>query len=160
MKKINLIFIMNLCFYLLFMTCHKNDNKDAVFEIQSVFDSEVNVEKIEEILGCSFTLLKTETHGFTTKHKFIWICLDLDTEPAMLKKLAHAIIQDIIVQSSNTYHSFTVHFFNKEDFCQTIEDSYSFAKAEYLPKGGWIYVGREPINEYDDYQLFITSYNQ
>jgi len=37
---------------------------------------------------------------------------------------------------------------------------YSFAKAEYLPKGGWSMVGRTPINEYENYQIFITIYNQ
>lgn len=160
MKKIALIFFMGLCFFLFFISCQKDNDKKAVFEIQAVVNPEVNVEKIEEAIGCSFDILRNEIHGYTTKHKFLWVCLDLESDPATLEKLAHAIIQDITTKKPENCHSFTIHFFKKEDLCRTIEDSYSFAKAEYLPKGGWTQVGRIPINEYENYQLFITSYNQ
>lgn len=134
--------------------------KEAVFKIQPVTDPEVNVEKIEENVGCSFNLIKTDSIGHTTSHKFLWICLDDELDTVRLENLSHAIIKDIYTVRPGRYHSFTIHFFKTEDLCHTIEDSNPFAKIEFLPEGKWSYVGRRPINEYKDYLLVSSWYNQ
>ncbi|MFW6128767.1 MAG: hypothetical protein ACOC6P_00785 [Candidatus Aminicenantaceae bacterium] len=74
--------------------------------------------------------------------------------------LWQAIIWDIIEQKPATFHSFTIHFFKKEDLLQTVEDSNPFAKAEYLPEGGLAEVGRVAIEEYENYQLILSLSDQ
>ncbi len=134
--------------------------KESSFKTPPLVGSEINEEKIKESVGCSFDIIKTETIGYFPTHKFLWVCLDSDLDKIALENLAQAIIQDIIDRKPATFHSFTIHFFNREDLAQTVEESNPFAKAEYLPEGGLAEVGRVAIEEHENYQLILSLSNQ
>jgi hypothetical protein len=146
-------------FLLVVVSCQKQ-KAESVFEVPPLVGSEVNEEQIAEVTGCPFQVLKTETIGYLPTHKFLWVCLDSASSPGTLEKLAHAIVRDIAGQKPAAYHSFTIHFFKREDLKRNVENSDPFAKAEYLPEGGWTEVGRVPIDEYENYQLVLSMYDQ
>lgn len=138
--------------FLVSVSCQR-ESGEKTFKVPPLIGSEVNVEKIQENLECQFDILKAETVGYSPTHKFLWVCVETEADSETVQTLAQAVIDDIIEQKPSTYHSFTIHFLRKGDLHQTVESSYSFAKAEYLPQGGWVQVGRMPINQYQNYEL-------
>jgi hypothetical protein len=128
-----------------------------MLQTTQVIGTDIDVLKIENLTGIQFKILKTETIGYRPRHRFCWACLPKKVSSQKVKELAKSIIEEIIAKKPKTYHSFTVHFFWEDDLGDCIEKSKSFARANYLPEGSWIKVGRVPIDDYKDYTLTFTS---
>lgn len=154
MRKLRDAFIL-ICFIIIIINpaCKKPASNKASEEIQFPGSAEVDVSKIENSTGLHFEILKTETHGYKTVHKFFWVCLSKKPDDQKVEALADAIIKEAISSKSKTYHSFTIHFFCKEDLAETLEKSNRFARATFLPEGSWLKVGRVPIDDYKYYKL-------
>jgi hypothetical protein len=118
--------------------------------------SEIDPEKIATAVGISFRVLKTETVSQTTRNKFYWVCIGDKVASPKIEELATAIIREAIAARPQTYHSFTVHFIRECDLKETPESSATFARATYLPEGGWQKVGRASIEDYKEYRLQVT----
>ena len=118
--------------------------------------SEIDPEKITTALDINFQVLKTETVGQSTRNKFYWVCVGDKVTGPKIEELAMAIIRATIAARPQTYHSFTVHFFRECDLKETPESSANFARATYLPEGGWQNVGRDSIEDYKAYRLQLT----
>ena len=172
MKKIRgniflLILILIICFFLakfgsliISSVSSKNElGKTANIVYLPLPEYEINIKAIENSTGCSFRILKTESLGYIPHHKFYWICLKKELPNKKLEELADAIIRDTILKKPKTYHSFTLHFFLENKLKKRVEKSKRFAKANFLPEGNWIKVGRTPIENYEDYEL-ILSYSE
>lgn len=154
----NLIFLLTCIFVILSFSCKKESSKNADLETSLLFQSEVDVKKIENLLGIRFTILKTETHGYKPVHKFCWVCLEEKVDQEKVRELAREIVNSLIAEKPSTYHSFTIHFFWRDDIKGSVEESKSFAQAAFLPEGGWLKVGRVPIDDYKDYKLKYTVF--
>jgi len=154
MRKLRDAFIL-ICFILIIINpaCKKQASNKASPETQLPGSAEVDVTKIENSTGLHFEILKTETHGYKPVHKFFWVCLSKKPDDQKVEALADAIIKEAISSKPKTYHSFTIHFFCKEDLAETLEKSKCFARATFLPEGSWLKVGRVPIDDYKDYKL-------
>jgi hypothetical protein len=118
--------------------------------------SEIDPEKIATAVGISFRVLKTETVSQSTRNKFYWVCIGDKVASPKIEELAMAIIRETIAARPQTYHSFTVHFIRECDLKETPESSATFARATYLPEGGWQKVGRASIEDYKEYRLQLT----
>jgi hypothetical protein len=129
---------------------------EAVKTITKSVASEIDPEKITAALGINFQVLKTETIGQSTRNKFYWVCVGDKVTGLKIEKLAMAIIRETIAARPQTYHSFTVHFFRECDLKETPESSAIFARATYLPEGGWQKVGRDSIEDYKAYRLQLA----
>lgn len=90
------------------------------------------------------------------KHRFSWVCMEEKIPQEDVETLADAIIKHVIDEKPFAYHSFTIHFFCRENFQSSLEDSLRFAYASFLPDGTWLNVGRVPIDGYDRYRLVCT----
>ncbi|MCP2521098.1 hypothetical protein NLD30_11735, partial [SCandidatus Aminicenantes bacterium Aminicenantia_JdfR_composite] len=150
--------IILLSFYLF---CKKESSKQTTLLTSSQpIEPEINVKRITDLTGIKFEILKTETIGYIPIHKFYWICLENRATQQQVRELAKEIIDDIIAKKPNTYHSFTIHFFYKDEMGKTLEESEPFAKATFLPEGNWLKVGRVPINNYKSYKLTCVFYER
>ena len=118
--------------------------------------SEIDPEKIAAVVGVRFRVLKTEALGQMTRNKFYWICLGDKVAGPKLEELAMAIVRETIAARPQTYHSFAMHFFLESGLKETCEASTPFARANYLPEGNWLKVGRASIEDYKDYRLTLT----
>jgi len=118
--------------------------------------AEIDIQKIETLTGVQFKILNTETIGYMPLNKFYWICLPKKVSSQKVKELADSIIKEIIAKKPKTYHSFTVHFFWEDELGERVEQSKSFACANFLPEGDWTKVGRMPLDDYKDYALTCT----
>jgi hypothetical protein len=46
----------------------------------------------------------------------------------------------------------------EDELGASVERSRCFARANFLPQGGWVKVGRVPIDDYKDYALTYTFF--
>jgi hypothetical protein len=114
---------------------------------------EIDIEKVQANVDYTFNVLKIKTIGLPPKYIFFWVGVNSKLGHEAVQDISLAIIQAIISQKPEIYHSFTIHFIRNQDLREKVEKSNSFAKAEYLPDGDWINVGRVPINGYERYRL-------
>lgn len=153
MKKAGITFLLLNFILIIFLSFCKKETKVTN---QSLSVNTIDIHTIENLTGCQFNILKSESLGYIPLHKFYWICLKDEVNNQKLNELAEAIIISTIQKKPKTYHSFTIHFFLESELKERVENSKSFAKANYLPQGSWIKVGRGPIEDYNDYELTCT----
>lgn len=116
----------------------------------------LNGDKIQEELSIAFKIIKTETLGYATLHKFYWVSLAEKVPAEKIEILARRLIEETIARQPAAFHSFTLHFFWERELGDRPETSPAFARATYLPFGDWQQVGRVPIDNYKNYQLTIA----
>jgi len=151
-----LFFLINFILIISSLSCNNESGKAANIVNLPLPYHEINTKAIENSTGCSFRILKTESHGYIPLHKFYWICLKDEVNNQKLEKLADVIIRSAILKKPKTYHSFTIHFFLESELKECVEKSKSYAKANFLPEGSWIKVGQIPIENYNDYELILA----
>ena len=157
MKKVGTIFVLiSFTFITFSLSCNKELEKEAIFKAIQLVGAEIDTQKIENLTGIQFKILKTETIGYDPLHRFYWVCLLKEVNSQKVNELSDAIIKEIIVRKPKTYHSFTVHLFLEDELGASVERSRCFARANFLPQGGWVKVGRVPIDDYKDYALTYT----
>jgi len=157
MKRIRvLFFLINFILIISSLSCNNESGKAANIANLPLLKNEINTKAIENSTGCSFRILKTESHGYIPLHKFYWICLKEEVNNQKLEELANAIIRSEILKKPKTYHSFTIHFFQESELKECVEKSKCYARANFLPEGSWVKVGRTPIEDYNDYELILA----
>ena len=157
MKKIRVYFLLiNIILIISSLSCKNESQKASNIVNLPLPEYEINTKAIENSTGCSFRILKTESHGYVPLHKFYWICLKDEVNNQKLEELADVIIRSAILKKPKTYHSFTIHFFLESELKKCAEKSKSYAKANFLPEGSWIKVGQIPIENYNDYELILA----
>jgi len=157
MKKVG-IFLLIISFTLIIfsLSCKKAPSEKTILETAQLAGIEIDVQKIENLTGVQFKILKTVTIGYRPLHRFYWVCLPKKESGQKVKELADSIIKEIIAKKPKTYHSFTVHFFYEDELDESVEKSESFARANFLPEGDFTKVGRVPLSDYEDYKLTCT----
>ncbi len=159
MKKVGTIFVLiSFTFIIFSLSCKKEPSEKPILETAPLAGVEIDMQKIENLTGIQFKILKTETIGYEPLHKFYWVCLPKKVSNQKVKELADSIIREIIAKKPKTYHSFTIHFFWEEELAERVERSKSFARANFLPEGSWLKVGKAPIDDYKVYKLTLTSF--
>jgi len=157
MKKVGTIIVLISFTTIIFcLSCKKAPLEKSMLQTAQLAGIEIDIRKIENLTGVQFNILKTETIGYTPRHKFYWVSLKKKVSGQKVKELADSIIKEIIAKKPKTYHSFTIHFLREHELGESVEGSKSFARANFLPEGDWAKVGRVPITEYKDYKLTIT----
>ena len=148
------IFVAFLCilFFILSGACRESSSPQ-VKVFSAVIDPEVDVKKITEATAVNFKILKTSTIGHMPRNRFYWVSIDTKVSPEKAEQLADAIIKEAIAKTREPYHSFTIHFYFKDDLTGRLENSKAMAQANFLPEGGWARVCREPIDGYKNYKL-------
>ena len=158
MKKVGTIFVLiSFTFIIFSLSCKKEPSEKPILETAPLAKVEIDIQKIENLTGVQFKILKTETVGYVPLHKFYWVCLPKKVNSQKVKELSDAITKEIIAKKPKTYHSFTIHFFWEDELAECVEKSKSFARANFLPEGSWLKVGRAPLDDYKDYKLTLTS---
>jgi len=153
MKKVGASFLLiNFILIIFSSSC----NKETKITNQPLSVETVDIHAIENLTGCQFNILKSQTLGYIPLHKFYWVSLKDEANNQKLNELAEAIIKETIYQNPKTFHSFTIHFFLENELKESVEKSNIFARANFLPEGSWVKVGRVPIKEYEDYKLTLT----
>jgi hypothetical protein len=157
MKKVGTIFsLIGFILMISGLSCKKEPSENATLETAQSVESKIDTQKIEDLTDVQFKVLKTKTIGYMPLNRFYWVCLPEKVNRQKVKKLADSIIKEIIAEKPRTYHSFTVHFFWRDELGESGEESKSFACANFLPGGDWTKVGRVPIADYKDYKLTCT----
>jgi hypothetical protein len=157
MKKVGTIFVLiSFTFITFSLSCKKELEKEAIFKAIQLVGAEIDTEKIISLTDVQFKILKTETIGYDPLHRFYWICLPKKVNSQKVKELSDAITKEIIAKKPKTYHSFTIHFFLEDELAECVEKSKSFARANFLPEGGWVKVGRVSIDDYQSYRTVCT----
>ncbi len=156
MKKVGVVLsFISFSFIIFSFSCKKSSEKPMLLAAQ-LPETEIDIQKIENLTGVQFKILKTETIGYMPLHRFYWVCLPKRVSNQKVNELADSIIKEIITKKPSTYHSFTVHFFWEDELGECVEKSKSFARANFLPEGDWTKVGRVPLDDYKDYALSCT----
>ncbi len=76
MKKVGTIFILiSFTFITFSLSCKKEPEKEAIFKAIQLVGAEIDTQKIINLTGIQFKILKTETIGYMPLHRFYWICL-------------------------------------------------------------------------------------
>ncbi len=157
MKKVGTIFILiSFTFITFSLSCNKEPSEKSLLQTAPLVEAEIDTQKIINLTGIQFKILKTETIGYIPLHKFYWICLQKKVNSQGIEELADSIIKEIIIKKPKTYHSFTIHFFWEDELADCVESSKSFARANFLPEGEWVKVGRVSIDDYKSYKLVCT----
>ena len=141
-------------------SCKKESEKQISPEIPPLAVSEIDIQKIESSTGLQFAVLKTQTVGYMPCHRFYWVCLDKQASPQQIESLAQTIINEAIGNCPKNYHSFMIHFFLKSELGETVENSESFAQATYLPEGSRQKIRKTAVDNYDDYILTCTFFDE
>ena len=158
MKKVGVILsFISFTFITFSLSCNKEPSEKFLLQTAPLVGAEIDIQKIENLTGVQFKILKTETIGYIPLNKFYWICLPKKVNSQKVKELADSIIKEIIAEKPKTYHSFTVHFFWENELGECVEKSKSFARAYFLPEGDWTKVGRFLTDDYKDYELTYIS---
>ena len=158
MKKVGTILSLIIYIFIIFgLSCKKESSEKTMLQTTPLIRAEIDIEKIENLTGVQFKILKTEALGYMPLYKFYWICLEEKVNNQKVKELADAIIKATIAKKPKTYHSFTIHFFWENELADCVEKSKSFTRANFLPEGSWLKVGRASIDDYKDYRLTFTS---
>jgi len=157
MKKVGtIIFLISFTAIIFIFSCKNKPSEKTTLQTAPLAGIEIDIQKIENLTGVQFKILKTETIGYMPLHKFYWICMQEKAISQKVEQVADAIIKETIAKKPKTYHSFTIHFFCENELAESFEKSKSFARANYLPEGSWLKVGRVPIDDYKDYKLTLT----
>jgi len=157
MKKVGaILFLISFTFIIFSLSCKKEPSEKSMLQTAQLVGIEIDIQKIENLTDVQFKILKTETIGHIPLHKFYWVCLKKKVNSQRVEELADSIIKEIIIKKPKTYHSFTIHFFLEDELGASVERSRCFARANFLPQGGWVKVGRVPIDDYKDYALTYT----
>ncbi len=156
MKKVGTIFILISFTFITFSLSCKKEPEKSILQTAQLSAVEIDIRKIENLTGIQFKILKTETIGYEPLHRFYWVCLPKKVNSQKVNELFDAIIKEIIAKKPKTYHSFTVHFFLEDELAECVEKSKSFARANFLPEGEWIMVGRASIDDYKSYRIICT----
>ncbi len=157
MKKVGaILFLISFTFITFSLSCNKEQEKEAIFKATQLVGAEIDAQKIINLTGIQFKILKTKTVGYEPLHRFYWICLPKKVNSQKVNELSDAIIKEIIVRKPKTYHSVTIHFFQEDELAECVESSKSFARANFLPEGEWIMVGRASIDDYKSYRIICT----
>jgi len=157
MKKVGTILLhLSFTFIIFSLSCKKEPSENPLLQTAQFVGVEIDVQKIENLRGVQFKILKTETIGYMPLHKFYWVCLKKKVNNQRVEELADSIIKETIAKKPKTYHSFTIHFFWEDELAASIERSRSFARANFLPEGDWTKVGRVLLDDYKDYELTCT----
>ena len=157
MKKVGTIFILIIFIFIIFsLSCNKEPSEKSLLQTAPMVGAEIDTQKIINLTGIQFKILKTETVGYEPLHRFYWVCLPKKVNNQKVNELSDAIIKEIIVRKPKTYHSVTIHFFQEDELAECVESSRSFARANFLPEGGWVKVGRASIDDYKSYRIICT----
>jgi len=157
MKKVGtIIFLISFTAIIFIFSCKNKPSEKTTLQTAPLAGAEIDIQKIENLIGVQFKILKTETIGYMPLHKFYWVCMQEKAISQKVEQVADAIIKETIAKRQKTYHSFTIHFFCEDELDESVEKSKSFAHANYLPEGSWLKVGRVPIDGYKDYKLTLT----
>ena len=157
MKKVgDILFLISFTFIIFSLSCKKEPSEKSMLQTAQLVGIEIDIQKIENLTDVQFKILKTEIIGYIPLHKFYWVCLKKKVNSQRVEELADSIIKEIIIKKPKTYHSFTIHFFLEDELGASVEKSRCFARANFLPQGGWVKVGRVPIDDYKDYALTCT----
>ena len=157
MKKVGTIFILiSFTFITFSLSCNKELEKEAIFKAIQLVGAEIDTQEIINLTGVQFKILKTETIGYEPLHRFYWVCLLKKANSQKVNELSDAIIKEILVRKPKTYHSVTIHFFLEDELAERVESSKSFARANFLPEGEWVKVGRASIDDYKSYRIICT----
>jgi len=155
-KVVAILFLISFTFIIFSLSCKKEPSEKSMLQTVQLAGVEIDIQKIENLTDVQFKILKIETIGYIPLHKFYWVCLKKKVNNQRVKELADSIIKEIIIKKPKTYHSFTIHFFLEDELGASVESSRCFASANFLPQGGWVKVGRVPIDDYKDYSLTYT----
>ena len=143
MKKVGTIFILiSFTFITFSLSCKKEPSEKSLLQTAPLVGAEIDTQKIINLTGIQFKILKTETIGYMPLHRFYWVCLPKKVNSQKVNELSDSIIKEIIVRKPKTYHSVTIHFFLEDELAECVESSKSFARANFLPEGDWAKVGR------------------
>ena len=156
MKKVGTIFILISFTFITFSVSCKKEPEKSILQTAQLPAVEIDIRKIENLTGIQFKILKTETIGYMPLHRFYWVCLPKKVNSQKVNELSDAIIKEIIAEKPRTYHSFTIHFFWEDELADCVESSKSFARANFLPEGEWVKVGRASIDDYKSYRIVST----
>ncbi len=157
MKKVGTIFVLiSFTFIIFSLSCKKEPSEKSLLQTTPLVGAEIDTQKIINLTGIQFKILKTETIGYRPLHRFYWICLPKKVNSQKVNELSDAIIKEIIVRKPKTYHSVTIHFFLEDELAECVESSKSFARANFLPEGDWTKVGRVSIDDYKSYRIICT----
>ena len=157
MKKAGTILCIIIFIFIIFsLSCKKESSEKPMLETSPLVVAEIDIQKIESLINVQFKILKTETVGYEPLHKFYWVSLQEKINNQNVRELANAFIKETIARKPRTYHSFTIHFFLKDELTDCVEKSKCFAHANFLPEGGWVKVGRLPIDDYKSYKLTLS----
>ena len=138
-----------------FTVCKKEALKEHLKQETQTASAEVDIQKITAQTGIRFRIIKTDTRGYMPLHKFFWVCVPDQTPKEKVEALVREVINATVAKYPKTYHSFTFHLFYESKLTGNPEDCQPFARATFLPEGGWIKVGRAPIDDYKTYQLAL-----
>ena len=157
MKKVGtILFLISFSAIIFILSCKNEPSEKTSLQTAPLAGAEIDIQKIENFTGVQFKILKTETIGYMPLNKFYWVCMKEKGTSQKVEQVANAIIKETIAKKPKTYHSFTIHFFCEDELAGSVEKSKSFARANYLPEGSWLKVGRVPIDDYKDYKLTLT----
>ncbi len=157
MKKVGTIFILiSFTFITFSLSCKKEPSEKSLLQTAPLVEAEIDTQKIINLTGIQFKILKTKTIGYRPLHRFYWICLPKKVNSQKVNELSDSIIKEIIAEKPRTYHSFTIHFFWEDELGECVEKSKSFARANFLPEGEWVMVGRASIDDYKSYRIICT----
>lgn len=140
--------------------CKKEASKRAGEKTADVEGVEVDAQKISNLTGFSFRILKTEAISYMPLHKFYWVSFQERVGNQEVEQLASAIIKETITNNPNTFHSFTIHIFWEDELTESLEKSPCFATATSLTESVWLKIERLPIDDYKDYRLTCTSHEK
>lgn len=119
--------------------------------------ADIDQESVAAATGLRFRILKTEAIGQIPFHKFYWIAVGEGEPEARARDLADAIVRAAIAAHPRTYHSITIHFYRERELRKSLKESPPFARATFLPAGGWAQVGRASIEDYAGYVLDFAA---
>jgi hypothetical protein len=136
-------------------SCKGKMEEKVAFE--SVAQKPVNFHVQEAVAECGLPLkiLEMQEFGSDTKHIFFWVLLKEKPDSPKLEAVARSIIGETIAHKPETYHVFTIHFFDEAGYRGTIDKSREFAKANFLPEGSAEKIGRVLIDHYKNYKLLL-----
>lgn len=147
--------VLTVIFFMMIFTfsCQQESSEGQPKGVDETVVLEFDVQKIKDSTGLSFNITKAKDVGYDPLHKFYWVYLEKKLEEGEIKILSQEIIQAVIEEKPQTYHSFTLHFLYEDKAEDSKEKLKPFAKVTYLPEGSWTKVGRISIDDYSGYEL-------
>ena len=161
MNKMDTILFTLLCCLVVILVAFSNVFKEETFQshnssIAHLVESELDPNKVMDAIGIPFAILKTNSFGKKTLHKFYCISTSERLEDQRVRNLSDALIKEIISAKPESFHTLTFHFILGEELKKTVESSSCYARVSFLPHGKWEKAGRVPIDDYKDYSLICS----